>query len=50
MGKGKGKLSIWYAQLYTGHLLLEFKNLRNGRVRYYLRQSKYKLKGKFKII
>jgi large subunit ribosomal protein L16 len=50
MGKGKGKLSIWATQLYTGHLLIEFKNLRNGRVKYYLRQTRYKLGGIFKII
>lgn len=50
MGKGKGKLSIWSVQLYTGHILIEFKNLRNGRVKYYLRQSQYKLKGLFKVV
>lgn len=50
MGKGKGKLSIWVTRLYTNHTLVEFKNLRNGRVKYYLRQSRYKLKGIFKIV
>jgi len=50
MGKGKGKLSIWSTLLFTGHLLLEFKNLRNGRANYYLRQTQYKLKSKFKIL
>ena len=50
MGKGKGKLSIWSTLLFTGHLLLEFKNLRNGRAKHYLRQAQYKLKSKFKVI
>lgn len=50
MGKGKGKLSIWATQIYTGHILIEFKNLRNGRAKYYIRQSQYKLKGIFRII
>lgn len=50
MGKGKGKLSIWSTQLYTGHILVEFKNLRNGRAKYYFRQSRFKLKSTFKII
>jgi large subunit ribosomal protein L16 len=50
MGKGKGKLSIWLAQLNTGHVLIEFKNLRSGRAVYYLRQSKFKLKSLFRVV
>lgn len=50
MGKGKGKLSIWSVGLKTGHLLIEFKNLRTGRALYYIRQSRFKLKSNFKII
>ena len=50
MGKGKGKLSIWSVGLKTGHLLIEFKNLRTGRALYYIRQSRFKLKSSFKVI
>ena len=50
MGKGKGKLAIWSTKLNTGHLLIEFKNLRNGRALYYMRQSKFKLKSLFRIV
>lgn len=50
MGKGKGKLSIWHASLRTGHVFIEFKNLRNGRLLYYLKQTQNKLKSKSKIL
>ena len=50
MGKGKGKLSIWSIGLKTGHLLIEFKNLRIGRALYYIRQSQFKLKSSLKVV
>lgn len=43
MGKGAGKLSSWYTNLYPGTFLLEFKNLRRGRSLYYTRQIQHKL-------
>ena len=43
MGKGAGKLSSWYATLYAGVFLLEFKNLRRGRALYYSKQVQHKL-------
>ena len=49
MGKGKGKLSTWQCTLHTGHILLEFKNLRNGRSFYFFKQLNFKLKGSTKI-
>jgi large subunit ribosomal protein L16 len=50
MGKAKGKLSIWYAQLYPGTVLIEFKNLRFGRSFYYMTQLKSRIKGDVSII
>ena len=49
MGKSKGKLSIWHAQLYVGLVLVEFKNLRIGRALYYIRRLKFKMKSLFRI-
>ena len=50
MGKGKGKLSIWFTQIPTGHTLIELRNLRNGRAVYFLKQVQYRLKNSSKII
>ena len=50
MGKGKGKLSIWYNKLTTGTILIELKNLRIGRAKYFLNQAQNKLKGSSRII
>lgn len=50
MGKGKGKLSIWFNKLSTGTILIELKNLRKGRATYFLRQAQNKLKSKSKIV
>ena len=38
MGKGVGKLSLWYTQLYAGTVVVEFKNLRLGRMRFFTKQ------------
>ena len=50
MGKGKGKLSIWYNKLSIGVIFIELKNLRKGRSTYFLKQAQNKLKSKSKII
>ena len=50
MGKGKGKLSIWFNKLSTGVILIELKNLRKGRAVYFLSQAQSKLKSTSKII
>ncbi len=50
MGKAKGKLSIWYAQLYPGTVLIEFKNLRFGRAVYYTSQLQSRIKGRVKVV
>lgn len=43
MGKGTGKLSIWFTQLPAGTILLETRNLRAGRAKYFLQQTAAKL-------
>jgi large subunit ribosomal protein L16 len=43
MGKGKGKLAGWVAQLAPGVNMFEFKNLRPGRAKYYFQQVQYRL-------
>lgn len=43
MGKGKGKLECWFTNVRGGVILLEFKNLRNGRAFFFIKQIQYKL-------
>ena len=43
MGKGKGKLAGWVAQLSPGVNMFEFKNLRPGRAKYYFQQIQHRL-------
>jgi len=43
MGKGKGKLKTWFANLSGGTIFLEYKNLRYGRAHYFLQQLNFKL-------
>ena len=50
MGKGKGKLSIWFNKLSTGTVLIELRNLRKGRATYFLKQTQNKLKSKSKLV
>jgi len=50
MGKGKGKLVIWWTYIRPGINIIEFKNLRNGRAFYFLKNIAYKLFVKIKII
>lgn len=49
MGKGKGRLSIWHSLLPTGHILVEFKNIRPGRALYFLNQVRGKIKSLSKL-
>lgn len=42
MGKGSGKLSTWYTQIRSGVTIIEFKNLRYGRSRYFFKQISHK--------
>ena len=50
MGKGKGKLSDWAAKVITGSIIIEFSNVRFGRVKYFLKYLIFRLPGKFKIM
>lgn len=50
MGKGKGKLAGWVAQLPAGVMLFEFKNLRVGRARYYSNQIAFRLPIKSRFV
>ena len=50
MGKGKGKLNLWFTELAIGHVFIELKNLRKGRSLYFLKQINHKLKGSSKIV
>ena len=50
MGKGKGKLAGWAADLPSGINLIEFKNLRTGRVDYYSTQVQHKLPVKSRLV
>lgn len=51
MGKGAGKLALWYCQLYAGTTILEFKNLRLGRAIFFSKQLlfKFPVNGTIKI-
>jgi len=50
MGKGKGKLAVWWVQLKPGLNLFEFKNTRIGRGFYFLKILTNKLLVKVKIL
>ena len=50
MGKGKGKLAGWVAQLSPGTTMFEFKNLRTGRAYYYYEQVAHRLPVKSTFI
>ena len=45
MGKGVGKLKIWFTLISAGKILIEFKNLRQGRFLYFYKR----LDSKFKV-
>ena len=50
MGKGTGKLSTWFSQLYWWSMIFEFKNLRPGRALYFFNQVRFKLPTRTTII
>lgn len=50
MGKGKGKLAGWYGKLPSGINLVEYRNLRNGRGSYFLRQVKFRLPVQSRLV
>ena len=43
MGKGKGKLKVWFINLRGGSTLIEDKNLRYGRLKYFFEQTSFKM-------
>ena len=43
MGKGSGKLNLWFLRIQAGTVLTEFKHLRPGRAMYFINQLKAKL-------
>ena len=43
MGKGKGKVECWFTNVQPGVVFVEFKNLRRGRSRYFIKQLTHKL-------
>jgi len=43
MGKGTGKLHMWFSLLSAGLMFVEFKNLRFGRYLYFVKQLSQKL-------
>lgn len=43
MGKGKGKNECWFTNVSGGTTLVEFKNLRYGRSKYFMSQMTHKL-------
>ena len=49
MGKGKGKLVGWIIEYKPGIYLFEFKNLRNGRLEYFIKQILLKIPSKGKV-
>lgn len=50
MGKGKGKLATWVAELSAGVILFELKNLRPGRALYFIKQVRFRLPVKSKVL
>ena len=49
MGKGKGKLASWFSDVPSGIFLVEYKNLRPGRVNYFSKQFQFKLTALVKL-
>ena len=50
MGKGSGKLATWVAEIAPGVIIFEFKNLRSGRAKYFLKQVSQKIPAKTRLI
>ena len=49
MGKGSGKLAAWFIELPAGVNIFEFKNLRYGRMLYFIVQIQNKLPTKTRL-
>ena len=50
MGKGKGKLAGWASEVPAGLFIVELRNLRYGRAKYFCNQIRYRLPAKTKFI
>lgn len=50
MGKGKGKLELWYTNCQGGNIFIELKNLRLGRSIFFFNQIRYRFGLPMKII
>ena len=50
MGKGKGKLACWATEVPAGLCIVELKNLRYGRAKYFCNQVSHRIPGKTKFI
>ena len=43
MGKGKGKVKRWFIRIKGNSLLFEFKNLRYGKSKYFIKQMSFRI-------
>ena len=50
MGKGVGKLSLWFSKISAGVFLIEFKNLRFGRMAFFSKQVSTRLAVRTRIV
>lgn len=50
MGKGKGKLNDWYSKMRYNSVILEYKNLREGRLYYYKKQVEARVPSQLRVI
>ena len=50
MGKGKGKFCNWFAKVRSGSILIEVRNIRPGRVKFFFTQFNYMLRVNGRVI
>ena len=50
MGKGKAKLAGWATEVPAGLTIVEFKNLRYGRAKYFATQIQHRLPAKSRFV
>jgi len=50
MGKGKGKPTNWAAKVPHYCIFIELRNVRVGRITYFINQVVYKLPGEYKLV
>jgi ribosomal protein L16/L10AE len=43
MGKGKGKRQTWFVRVHPGTFFFEFRNVRKGRIVFFLKQLQYRI-------